>query len=214
MNYEQQIQRIEQNIGTMFEWEDVTDRANHKLYPFYYFQNFHDVGELTPNCDYCGQSLRKCGNGSYYMAYVIFENGNSVKLCCSTRHCYRYDILDYHNQIYGHRKPIELGKYHGSLIHELVFKCLMNGSYRYKAWTLTNGITEKDLSFHSWSGGTLDLSMFKGQWQMKDKVIEYYKFGENKNVITKSQCVKAMNEIIFYNLEQQGAVPGQQLKLF
>jgi hypothetical protein len=123
--------------------------------------------------------------------------------------------MEYHNQIYGHRKPIELGKFHGSLPHELVFTCLMRGSERYKAWTLTNGISEKDLSFHSWSGGTLELSMYKGQWQMKDKYIEYYQFSDKKkNVLTKAQCVKAMNDIIFYNLEQQGAVEGQQLTLF
>jgi len=103
-----QIEKIESRsmIGNRL-FANMRNPANQKFFPFYYFTNFEVKKDDPIYCDYCGELLD--GNGSYATAYFVWENPETIKICCSVRSCLKgAKVWDYHHQIHGQSKHIQL----------------------------------------------------------------------------------------------------------
>ena len=119
INYVSQYERIIDRI----KHDQVSDTNNHKIYPFKYMKNFRiDPYAGGPMyCDYCGEEIE--GNGSYICDHLVFHSATDIRLCCSIKHCFpgNKSLLSYSEQIYGYANPVELGVYHDSFNHRLVY---------------------------------------------------------------------------------------------
>ncbi len=114
--------------GFDLRWQD---ESTYRLFPFYVHQclriSTEDPFDLV--CEKCGYNEE--GNRVVKCGYFVFYDTNTVKVYCSSR-CLPVGVIEYSNQVYGYRKPVELPEHlHSSLLHSTVWG-YMYDSDKYK----------------------------------------------------------------------------------
>lgn len=205
-----------------------------KLFPFSYHTNFHlsvmrksgqkAIASLT--CAHCEVELSKWGNGSYYTGYIVFDSPSEFYACCYR--CRPEGCMDYHDQVHGHRHPMEVmknGKVFDWVTKEhLAAYCYFVRTNAYELWNYPKGFKSVKLAKNvinpSWGGGScyIDGRGFYEQNGFSIKIMD--RDFKEKWRISPNQVLQLVNDIIRHNVmgnfqhEPDVVKPGIQLTLF
>lgn len=221
-NYDIKLEYIKSQAPPAFVWKEVTDKVNHKIYPFYYLRNFNTANSCQKGlpkqepfiCDYCSRQFTTNYAG-YYSAYIVWESALDLKICCNVYRCREGKrAYEYQEQLYGYPEPIKLLKYEDSEPHEMIWGMwFSSGSYAFRL----NQFINKGINWQQFIG-LVHPSPYVCMAYRRDKRgwIEWNgsKLSFSKDFrktilqLTKADIIKHVNEILDVNR------PTGQLSLF
>lgn len=181
---------------------DVTNKANHKFFPFYFFTSANVTDLDEPHCSVCGEHLATNYAG-YFSAYWLFESSDNVRICCSRKEL-PAGSWEFYNQRWGNSEPIKLPDHmKGREPYEVIMTKILTGSnlYRLKSYRHVTYDDLNNMFIPSLSGGSYGDGLWVKEEYLKIKITSR----DNKVIHSFSQAaiVAAINEILQYNNNTQ-----------